>query len=114
MSKMNLSKIVQAYSIYESGDVFCNLGLFWILTTFFAHKVLWLSTLPENSTTLINTENFNDANHLFLELEQKNHLFPFGTAVRSQFIADCLDADFNDGYCSFVNENYNWMVDNFR
>ena len=25
-----------------------------------------------------------------------------------------VDDNSNDGYCSFVNENYNWMVDTYR
>ena len=51
---------------------------------------------------------------LTLKIEQKNHQFPFGTAVQSKRIADCYDDNSNDGYCSFVNENYNWMVDTYR
>ena len=61
-------------------------------------------------------------NDLIIEIEQKNHQFPFGTAVRSQNIADCLDNEEsldgnnveNQRYCNFVNNNFNWMVDNFR
>ena len=61
-------------------------------------------------------------NDLIIEIEQKNHQFPFGTAVRSQNIADCLDNEEsldknnveNQRYCNFINDNFNWMVDNFR
>ena len=50
---------------------------------------------------------------LQLEINQKNHKFPFGTAVESPRIADCYDADIDDPYCGFVRENFNWLVDTF-
>ena len=61
-----------------------------------------------------NNSNFLTTDNLTLKIEQRNQQFPFGTAVQSQRIADCYDDHLNDGYCSFVNENYNWMVDTYR
>ena len=56
---------------------------------------------------------------LLLEVTQKGHEFPFGTAVQSSRLADCWDAGdgshpVNDAYCSFVGENFNWIVDTYR
>ena len=56
---------------------------------------------------------------LVLEVTQLGHDFPFGTAVQSSRIADCWDAGnrshpVNDAYCSFVAENFNWIVDTYR
>ena len=56
---------------------------------------------------------------LELEVTQLGHEFPFGTAVQSSRIADCWDAGnvshpVNDAYCSFVGENFNWIVDTYR
>ena len=58
-------------------------------------------------------------NQLVLEVTQLGHKFPFGTAVKSPRIANCWDADngshlVNDAYCSFVGENFNWVVDTYR
>ena len=58
-------------------------------------------------------------NQLVLEVTQMGHKFPFGTAVKSPRIADCWDAGngshpVNDAYCSFVGENFNWIVDTYR
>ena len=61
-----------------------------------------------------NNSNFLTTDDLTLKIVQKNQQFPFGTAVQSKRIADCYDDNSNDGYCSFVNENYNWMVDTYR
>ena len=52
--------------------------------------------------------------NLILDIEQKSHDFPFGTAVKSQFIADCYDKNVDDSYCSFVKNNFNWLVDSYR
>ena len=51
---------------------------------------------------------------LVLEIEQKSHNFPFGTAVKSTRIADCYDANADDKYCEFVRDNFNWLVDTYR
>ena len=51
---------------------------------------------------------------LQLEINQKNHKFPFGTAVESPRIADCYDSNKDDLYCGFVRDNFNWLVDTFR
>ena len=52
--------------------------------------------------------------NLQIEIEQKNHKFPFGTAVKSSRIADCYDAKEDDLYCGFVRDNFNWLVDTYR
>ena len=54
-----------------------------------------------------------------VELTMLRHNFPFGTAVQSSRLADCWDAGdgshpVNDAYCSFVGENFNWVVDTYR
>ena len=51
---------------------------------------------------------------LEFEIVQKTHQFPFGTAVISSRIADCYDAEEDNAYCSFVRDNFNWMVDSYR
>ena len=56
---------------------------------------------------------------LVMEVTQRGHNFPFGTAVKSSRLADCWDAGngsqpVNDAYCSFVGENFNWIVDEYR
>ena len=56
---------------------------------------------------------------LVMEVTQRGHNFPFGTAVKSSRLADCWDAGngsqpVNDAYCSFVGENFNWIVDTYR
>ena len=58
-------------------------------------------------------------NQLVMEVTQRGHNFPFGTAVKSSKLADCWDAGngsqpLNDAYCSFVGENFNWIVDEYR
>ena len=58
-------------------------------------------------------------NQLVLEVTQMGHNFPLGTAVQSSRIADCWDAGsgshpVNDAYCTFVAENFNWIVDTYR
>jgi GH35 family endo-1,4-beta-xylanase len=62
--------------------------------------------------------NFNldsiNPDDLQIEVNQKNHKFPFGTAVKSPRIAECYDANNDDLYCGFVRDNYNWLVDTFR
>ena len=61
-----------------------------------------------------------DYNQLAIEVTQTRHNFPFGGAVQSSRIADCWDAGdgyhnpVNDAYCSFVQENFNWIVDTYR
>ena len=54
------------------------------------------------------------AEDLVLEVVQDSHAFPFGTAVKSANIAACLDGGQEDNYCSFVRENFNWVVDTYR
>ena len=51
---------------------------------------------------------------LQIEITQKNHKFPFGTAVVSPKIAGCYDANNDDLYCGFVRDNFNWLVDTYR
>ena len=51
---------------------------------------------------------------LQIEIEQKNHRFPFGTAVKSSRIADCYDAKEENVYCGCVRDNFNWLVDTHR
>ena len=56
---------------------------------------------------------------LSLDIKQTNHLFPFGQAVKSSIIASCYDemgaaAENIKNYCSFVSQNFNWIVDTYR
>merc|ERR1712203_1328010 len=46
--------------------------------------------------------------------DQTDHRFPFGTAVKSDIIASCWGSKEDSPYCSFVRENFNWMVDSYR
>ena len=55
-----------------------------------------------------------DSEDLQIEIEQKNHKFPFGTAVKSNRIADCYNSNTDDLYCEFVRDNFNWLVDSYR
>ena len=55
-----------------------------------------------------------EANQLVLEVHQVDHAFPFGTAVKSPTIAACWDAGEDDAYCSFVRDNFSWLVDTYR
>ena len=67
-----------------------------------------------NITFHFNFDSSINMKELFLELEQKTHKFPFGTAVVSTRIAKCFDSNQDDNYCSFVRDNFNWMVDSYR
>jgi len=49
-----------------------------------------------------------------VELIQLTHSFPFGTAVRSPYIAECVDTAQDTAFCEYIKNNYNWLVDNFR
>ena len=49
-----------------------------------------------------------------MEVEQVSHTFPFGQAVNSERIAECQHSGIDDGQCSFIRANYNWIVDTFR
>ena len=54
---------------------------------------------------------------LSLDIQQTQHLFPFGQAVKSPIIASCYDqeAAVDDiNYCDFVRQNFNWIVDTYR
>ena len=51
---------------------------------------------------------------LQIEIDQKNHKFHFGTAVKSSRIADCYDAKEENVYCGCVRDNFNWLVDTQR
>ena len=55
-----------------------------------------------------------DATELSVEVEQVSHSFPFGQAVVSQTIADCSDDGEDDNYCTYVKDNFNWLVDTYR
>ena len=58
-----------------------------------------------------------DASSLWLDIQQTQHLFPFGQAVKSPIIASCYDqaADIKfNNYCNFVSQNFNWIVDTYR
>ena len=55
-----------------------------------------------------------EATELSIEVEQLSHSFPFGQAVVSSNIAGCEEAGENDNYCSYVGENFNWLVDTYR
>ena len=55
-----------------------------------------------------------EATQLSLEVEQLSHSFPFGQAVVSTNIAACHLAGEEDNYCSFVSNNFNWLVDTYR
>ena len=55
-----------------------------------------------------------EANQLVLEVHQVDHAFPFGTAVKSPTIAACWEAGEDDAYCSFVRDNFSWLVDTYR
>ena len=55
-----------------------------------------------------------DATELSVEVEQVSHSFPFGQAVNSERIAECQHSGTDDGQCSFIRANYNWIVDTFR
>jgi len=59
-------------------------------------------------------EGTDNPSDLTLEVEQTEHFFPFGTAVKSDKIAACWDSKEDTPYCSFVRENFNWMVDSYR
>ena len=67
-----------------------------------------------NITFHFNFDSSINMNDLSLEFEQKTHKFPFGTAVVSTRIAECFDSNQDDNYCSFVRDNFNWMVDSYR
>ena len=55
-----------------------------------------------------------DATELSLEVEQLTHSFPFGQSVASMNIAECHDSGLDDNYCTYVKENFNWLVDGYR
>ena len=55
-----------------------------------------------------------EATELSIEVEQLSHSFPFGQAVMSSNIAGCQEAGENDNYCSYVGQNFNWLVDTYR
>ena len=55
-----------------------------------------------------------EATELSLEVEQLSHSFPFGQAVVSNNIAACHSAGEDDNYCSYVSNNFNWLVDTYR
>ena len=55
-----------------------------------------------------------EATELSLEVEQLSHSFPFGQAVASNNIAACHSAGEDDNYCSYVSNNFNWLVDTYR
>ena len=55
-----------------------------------------------------------DATELSLEVVQVSHSFPFGQAVASKTIAACHEAGEDDNYCTFIRQNYNWLVSSFR
>lgn len=62
--------------------------------------------------------NFNfdpnlNTDDLTVEIKQMNHSFPFGTAVITPRIRSCYDSDEDDNYCSFVRDNFNWLVDTY-
>jgi len=56
----------------------------------------------------------DDPSQLTLEVDQVDHLFPFGTAVKSDKIAACWDLQEDSPYCAFVRDNFKWMVDSYR
>ena len=55
-----------------------------------------------------------DASSLVLDIQQTQHLFPFGQAVKSPIIASCYDEAEDNNYCNFVRQNFNMMVDTYR
>ena len=55
-----------------------------------------------------------EATELSIEVEQLSHSFPFGQAVWSDNIAGCQEEGENDNYCSYVEQNFNWLVDTYR
>ena len=62
--------------------------------------------------------NFNfdpnlNTDDLTVEIKQMNHSFPFGTAVITPRIRSCYDSNEDDNYCSFVRDNFNWLVDTY-
>jgi len=65
-------------------------------------------------TIQVTIEGTDSPSELTLEVDQTDHLFPFGTAVKSDKIAACWDAKEDTPYCSFVRENFKWMVDSYR
>ena len=74
-----------------------------------------IDTLRKSNISFhFNLDSIVKTKYLFVEIEQKNHKFPFGTAVQSTKIAECFDAKHDDRYCVFVRDNFNWMVDSYR
>ena len=55
-----------------------------------------------------------EATELSIEVEQLSHSFPFGQAVTSISLAGCYSAGEDDNYCSYVQNNFNWLVDTYR
>ena len=55
-----------------------------------------------------------EATELSIEVEQLSHSFPFGQAVTSKTLAACYSAGEDDNYCSYVRDNFNWLVDTYR
>ena len=55
-----------------------------------------------------------EATELSIEVEQLSHSFPFGQAVTSNTLAACYDTGEDDNYCSYVQDNFNWLVDTYR
>jgi len=55
-----------------------------------------------------------DASGLELEITQLTHKYPFGQAVQGPAIAECQTIGVDNNYCSYVKNNFNWVVDTFR
>lgn len=55
-----------------------------------------------------------DATGLSLNFEQLSHDYPFGHAVKSEWMDACYISNHDDELCSHIKENYNWIVDTYR
>jgi len=55
-----------------------------------------------------------DATKLELEFTQLSHKYPFGHAVQGPTIADCQTSGVDNNYCSYMKNNFNWVVDTYR
>ena len=61
-----------------------------------------------------NSEIILDANiygqNVKLQVTQTTSSFPLGTAVKASMLATCLDDGVDDSYCTFVKDNFNFLV----
>ena len=104
---------------FEGGPVSTDFSLDSVSLREYRADQSWKNEANQRIETLRKREvNFEfvdiDATTLSLDIQQTQHLFPFGQAVKSSIIADCFDQQSDDNYCNFVSQNFNWMVDTYR